>query len=54
MLLTFWANIIKNSGILLIFHTYVFGQKCLALPKLTELLRLIYMRAEGQSALPYF
>ena len=24
------ANIMQNSGILLIFHTYIFGQKCVA------------------------
>ena len=30
----FRANIMWNSGILLIFHSYIFGQKCLA-PKLT-------------------
>ena len=35
----FRANIMKNSDFLLIFHTYIFGLKCLSL-KLTELLWL--------------
>jgi len=30
----------QNSGIFLLFHTYIFGQKCLVPPKLTEFLRL--------------
>ena len=38
----FRANIVQNSGILVLFFfdTYIFGQNCPALPKLTQLLRL--------------
>jgi len=35
----FRENVMQNSGILLIIHTYIFRQKCLP-PKHTELLRL--------------
>ena len=33
----FWANVMKNSGILLIFHTYIFPQKKSCPPQLTQL-----------------
>jgi len=35
----FYGSIMQNLGILLIFHAYIFGQKCIA-PKSTELLCL--------------